>query len=63
MNKELFSNENILGARDPRPFPTSQVGDGIGLLKWKMQSIDESMVLLTSGLKYSHYFGFQSFPV
>ncbi|KAL5575742.1 hypothetical protein UlMin_017441, partial [Ulmus minor] len=48
MNKELFSNENILGARDPnRPFPASQGGDGVGLLKWRMQSMDESMVPLT----------------
>ncbi|KAL5574947.1 hypothetical protein UlMin_016646 [Ulmus minor] len=48
MNKELFSNENILGARDPnRPFPANQGGDGVGLLKWRMQSIDESMVPLT----------------
>ncbi|KAL5550684.1 hypothetical protein UlMin_000860 [Ulmus minor] len=37
MNKELFSNENILG------------GDGVGLLKWRVQSTNESMVPLTSG--------------
>ncbi|XP_059437970.1 coatomer subunit delta-like [Corylus avellana] len=50
MNKELFSNENILGLKDPnRPFPTSQGGDatGVGLLKWRMQSTDESVVPLT----------------
>ncbi|PQM33936.1 coatomer subunit delta [Prunus yedoensis var. nudiflora] len=50
MNKELFSNENILGLRDPsRPFPTGQAGDagGVGLLKWRMQTTDESMVPLT----------------
>jgi hypothetical protein len=54
MNKELFSNENILGLKDPnRPFPTGQGGDatGVGLLKWRMQSTDESVVPLTSGLK------------
>ncbi|KAG6754381.1 hypothetical protein POTOM_042420 [Populus tomentosa] len=53
MNKELFANENILGLRDPsRPFPTGQTGDaGVGLLKWRMQSADESMVPLTSGYK------------
>lgn len=52
MNKELFSNENILGLKDPnRPFPTGQAGDagGVGLLKWRMQSTDESIVPLTSG--------------
>nr|KJB15154.1 hypothetical protein B456_002G164000 [Gossypium raimondii] len=40
MNKELFSNENILGLKDPnRPFPTGSAGDaaGVGLLKWRMQ--------------------------
>ncbi|WCJ32284.1 Coatomer subunit delta [Euphorbia peplus] len=50
MNKELFSSEKILGLRDPnRPFPTGQTGDqaGITLLKWRMQSSDESMVPLT----------------
>ncbi|KAM5573900.1 coatomer subunit delta [Rosa sericea] len=49
MNKELFSNENILGLKDPnRPFPTGQAGDaaGVGLLKWRMQSQDESLVPL-----------------
>jgi hypothetical protein len=54
MNKELFSNENILGLKDPnRPFPTGQGGDaaGVGLLKWRMQSTDESVVPLTSGFK------------
>ncbi|XP_058110335.1 coatomer subunit delta-1-like isoform X2 [Magnolia sinica] len=50
INKELFSNENILGLKDPnRPFPTGQTGDaaGVGLLKWRMQSMDESLVPLT----------------
>ena len=49
INKELFSNENILGLKDPnRPFPANQSGDGVGLLKWRMQSMDESVVPLTS---------------
>ncbi|XP_059653590.1 coatomer subunit delta-like isoform X2 [Cornus florida] len=48
INKELFSNENILGLKDPsRPFPTGQSGEGVGLLKWRMQSVDESVVPLT----------------
>lgn len=53
MNKELFSNDSILGLKDPnRPFPTGQASDagGVGLLKWRMQSTDESMVPLTSEL-------------
>lgn len=49
INKELFSNENILGLKDPtKPFPANQSGDGVGLLKWRMQSMDESVVPLTS---------------
>uniref|UniRef100_A0A5B6YVB7 Coatomer subunit delta n=1 Tax=Davidia involucrata TaxID=16924 RepID=A0A5B6YVB7_DAVIN len=48
INKELFSNENILGLKDPnRPFPAGQAGDGVGLLKWRMQTVDESVVPLT----------------
>ncbi|XP_058080290.1 coatomer subunit delta-like isoform X2 [Magnolia sinica] len=50
INKELFSSENIIGLKDPnRPFPTGQTGDaaGVGLLKWRMQSMDESLVPLT----------------
>ncbi|GAA0139419.1 vesicle coat protein [Lithospermum erythrorhizon] len=48
INKELFSNENILGLKDPnRPFPHNQAGDGVGLLRWRMQSSDESIVPLT----------------
>ncbi|KAM6551408.1 hypothetical protein CsatB_001216 [Cannabis sativa] len=49
MNKELFANENILGLKDPnRPFPAGNSdAAGVGLLKWRMQSTDESMVPLT----------------
>ncbi|ERN13655.1 hypothetical protein AMTR_s00049p00109690 [Amborella trichopoda] len=50
INRELFSNQNILGLKDPsRPFPTSQTGDaaGVGLLKWRMQSTNESLVPLS----------------
>ncbi|XP_010552893.1 PREDICTED: coatomer subunit delta-like [Tarenaya hassleriana] len=48
INRELFANENILGLKDPnRPFPTGQGGDGVGLLRWRMQGADESMVPLT----------------
>ncbi|KAK9666304.1 hypothetical protein RND81_14G175800 [Saponaria officinalis] len=47
INKELYSNENLLGLKDPnKPFPCNQ-GDGVGLLKWRMQSTDESVVPLT----------------
>ncbi|RZC63510.1 hypothetical protein C5167_025268 [Papaver somniferum] len=49
INKELFSNENILGLKDPnRPFPICPPGDaGVSLLRWRMQSTDESLVPLT----------------
>ncbi|XP_073273577.1 coatomer subunit delta-like [Primulina huaijiensis] len=48
VNKELFSGENILGLKDPnRPFPTGQSGDGVSLLKWRMQSADESYLPLS----------------
>ncbi|CAK9147336.1 unnamed protein product [Ilex paraguariensis] len=48
INKDLFSNENILGLKDPnRPFPAGQSSDGVSLLKWRMQSVDESVVPLT----------------
>ncbi|XP_076935065.1 coatomer subunit delta-like [Bidens hawaiensis] len=48
INKELFASENILGSKDAnRPFPAGQSGDGLGLLKWGMQSKDESAVPLT----------------
>lgn len=48
INKELYSNEGILGLKDPnRPFPSGQ-GDGVALVRWRMQSTDESIVPLTS---------------
>jgi hypothetical protein len=49
VNKELFANESILGLKDPnRSFPTGQASDaGVGLLRWRMQSNDESMVPLS----------------
>ncbi|KAH0654257.1 hypothetical protein KY289_031935 [Solanum tuberosum] len=48
INKELFSNENILGLKEPsRPFPANQSGDGVSLLRWRMQSADESILPLT----------------
>eukprot|EP01018_Ginkgo_biloba_P034583 Gb_08194 [translate_table: standard] len=50
INKELFSNENVLGLKDPsRPFPAGPTGDalGVGLLKWRMQSAEESLVPLS----------------
>ncbi|CAN8257122.1 unnamed protein product [Cochlearia groenlandica] len=48
INKELFNSESILGLRRPeQPFPTGQGGDGVGLMRWRMQKADESMVPLT----------------
>ncbi|KAL1204044.1 Coatomer subunit delta [Cardamine amara subsp. amara] len=48
INRDMFNNENILGLKRPdQPFPTGQGGDGVGLLRWRMQRADESMVPLT----------------
>ncbi|KAL6513195.1 hypothetical protein OROGR_020681 [Orobanche gracilis] len=44
VNKELFSNEHILGYRDPSgSFSVGQTG----LVRWRMQSADESLVPLS----------------
>ncbi|KAL8535938.1 hypothetical protein ACS0TY_011545 [Phlomoides rotata] len=46
INKELFSSQNILGLKHPeRPFPVQ--ADGLSVLKWRMQTADESLVPLT----------------
>ncbi|KAL0709205.1 hypothetical protein Bca4012_016183 [Brassica carinata] len=48
INRELFNSESILGLKRPdQPFPTGQGGDGVGLLRWRMERADESMVPLT----------------
>ncbi|XP_077232781.1 coatomer subunit delta-like [Tasmannia lanceolata] len=48
INRELFSNENILDLKDPnRPFPTGLTDDAACILKWRMQSRDVSIVPLT----------------
>eukprot|EP00271_Cylindrocystis_brebissonii_P010164 TRINITY_DN26268_c0_g1_i1.p1 TRINITY_DN26268_c0_g1~~TRINITY_DN26268_c0_g1_i1.p1 ORF type:complete len:515 (+),score=138.78 TRINITY_DN26268_c0_g1_i1:269-1813(+) len=45
IDKSLYNNNNILGLKDPsRPFPT---GAPLGILKWRMQSRDESIVPLS----------------
>lgn len=44
IDKQLYSSQNVLGLKDPnRPFPT---GSPLGILKWRMQSRDESLVPL-----------------
>merc|ERR1719201_2943417 len=44
INKQLFASSSHLGLKDPsRPFPT---GSALGVLKWRMQSNDESTVPL-----------------
>ncbi|CAH9079554.1 unnamed protein product [Cuscuta europaea] len=48
VNKELYLRENILGLKDPnRAFPTAQSGGGVALLKWRMESTNESFFPLT----------------
>lgn len=45
IDKALYAGENILGLKDPnRPFPT---GAPLGVLKWRYQTSDESLVPLT----------------
>eukprot|EP00850_Spirogloea_muscicola_P012305 SM000079S22423 [mRNA] locus=s79:135792:139382:+ [translate_table: standard] len=45
IDKALHANESILGLKDPsRPFPT---GSPLGILKWRMQSKDETLVPLS----------------
>ncbi|KAL0364995.1 UNVERIFIED_CONTAM: Coatomer subunit delta-1 [Sesamum angustifolium] len=44
----LNQDDGFIQVQDPnRPFPTGQAGDGISLLKWRMQSADESLVPLS----------------
>lgn len=46
IDKNLYSDKNILGLKDPsRPFPT---GNPLGILKWRMQSKQDSLVPLSS---------------
>ncbi|KAK1297764.1 Coatomer subunit delta-1 [Acorus calamus] len=50
INKELFNHEHILGLKDPnRPFPSGQTSDpsGAGLMKWRIQGMNEDSVPLT----------------
>mmetsp|Transcript_30628 Transcript_30628/g.66846 ORF Transcript_30628/g.66846 Transcript_30628/m.66846 type:complete len:543 (-) Transcript_30628:189-1817(-) len=45
IDKGLYSRNNTLGLKDPnRPFPA---GSPLGVLKWRMQTNDESMVPLS----------------
>ncbi|XP_024364738.1 coatomer subunit delta-1 [Physcomitrium patens] len=45
IDKNLYSDSNILGLKDPsRPFPT---GNPLGILRWRMQSKQESLVPLS----------------
>ncbi|KAK9809010.1 hypothetical protein WJX72_007862 [[Myrmecia] bisecta] len=45
IDKALYSSQNVLGLKDPeRPFPS---GAPLGILKWRFQTRDESMVPLS----------------
>jgi len=45
INKPLFQNESKLGLKDAtRPFPT---GTAVGVLKWRAQTTDETLVPIT----------------
>lgn len=46
INKDLFNSKQIIGLKDPnRPFPTGQ--NDVGLMKWRIQKMDESSLPLT----------------
>ncbi|XP_074588303.1 coatomer subunit delta-1-like isoform X2 [Curcuma longa] len=46
INKELFNSKHIVGLKDPnRPFPTGQ--NDVGLMKWRIQGMDEDSLPLT----------------
>jgi hypothetical protein len=46
IDKNLYSEKSILGLKDPkRPFPT---GTSLAILRWRMQSKQESLVPLSS---------------
>ncbi|XP_064956267.1 coatomer subunit delta-2-like isoform X2 [Musa acuminata AAA Group] len=46
INKELFNSKHIIGLKDPnRPFPTGQ--NDVGLMKWRIQGMDEASLPLT----------------
>nr|XP_010940311.1 coatomer subunit delta-2 [Elaeis guineensis]XP_029116081.1 coatomer subunit delta-2 [Elaeis guineensis] len=46
INKELFNSQHIIGLKDPnRPFPTGQ--NDVGLMKWRIQGMDEASLPLT----------------
>ncbi|PKA58725.1 Coatomer subunit delta-1 [Apostasia shenzhenica] len=45
INKELFNNQHIIGLKDPnRPFPGQH---DVGLMKWRIQGMNESALPLT----------------
>mmetsp|Transcript_17379 Transcript_17379/g.43669 ORF Transcript_17379/g.43669 Transcript_17379/m.43669 type:complete len:512 (-) Transcript_17379:3269-4804(-) len=45
IDKAAYSSQNVLALKDPsRPFPT---GSELGILKWRLQTKDESLVPLT----------------
>jgi len=46
INKELFNSDHIIGLKEPnRPFPTGQ--NDVGLMKWRIQGMDEESLPLT----------------
>ncbi|XP_074585744.1 coatomer subunit delta-1-like [Curcuma longa] len=46
INKELFNSKHIIGLKDPnRPFPAGQ--NDVGLMKWRIQGMDEASLPLT----------------
>lgn len=50
MDKKLFTAESVIGLKNPeKSFP---LNNDVGVLKWRLQTTDESLIPLTS--KYQH---------
>lgn len=46
MDKKLFTAESIIGLKNPeKSFP---LNNDVGVLKWRLQTTDESLIPLTS---------------
>lgn len=46
MDKKLFTAESVIGLKNPeKSFP---LNNDVGVLKWRLQTTDESLIPLTS---------------
>ena len=46
VDKKLFTSESVIGLKNPdKSFP---INNDVGVLKWRLQTTDESLIPLTS---------------